>query len=502
MEILEKISDPLTYLGTLPKEKGLEESKKFVYEVLRHKPKSFGTTFIGNELKSYFGLNDDDLRNIKLLYKEQKTTFKDIGDYILKRYSIFTLRDTQEICFYRKGVYIIDKSKTYSDKRIREISKDFNFLANQAFVKEVLAYIQSQSYIDRDKIDAGNYINFQNGLLNLDTWELEPHRKDYLSIRQIPLVYDPDATCPMIEKFISEVVVPADVPIIYEWFGLSLIPETKFCKAMLFYGDGSNGKTVLLNLLADFVGIESISGESLQKLGNDKHSTANLYGKLMNICPDIPDTKLQSTAIFKQLTGDDCFLRGEEKYKPAFYFKNTARLIFSANHLPKGDIDYAFSRRWILIHFPNTFENGDKDLFDKLKPELSGLLNLALEGLQRLQSNGKFSNSKSIEETQREYILNMDSVAMFLEECTYSSGEDTEQETMHYAYTRWALANKMKSLDFNPFCKGMKEHKVEKYRFTHGSIKVPKFLNISLDDEYIKMHADLMKSNTTGAKAY
>ncbi len=511
MPILTKLANPLVYLETLSKDKGLEKSKNFVYEVLKYKPKSFATEFINTDLKDYFGLSNDELKTLNQFYKEQKVTFKDIGDYILKRIPIITLRDTQEVCYYKDGVYNVDKSQTRIKRHIRKVSDDFNYLANRAFVDETLAYIQAHSYVDRDKVDAGNYINFKNGLFNLNTWELEPHNPNYLSVRQIPLVYDPAADCPMIRKFLLEVVAPMDIPLIYEWFGLALIPETKFSKALMLYGKGSNGKTVLLNLLTVFIGEENVSGESLQMLETKSFSIANLYGKLMNIFPDLPDTKMHTTAIFKQLTGNDILIRGEEKYKSAFYFRNTARLIFSANELPKGNIDYAFSRRWILINFPNTFEeNDDKGLIKKLttEMELSGLLNLALEGLKRLQEKGKFSNSKSVEETQREYLLNADTVGMFLDECTYPPDENTEQGMMYVAYASWAKANKMKLLNENTFCKKMKEHRVEKFRFTerlgNKYIKEPKFVNISLEEECINKIKEVLKMMGTaqGAKCF
>src|SRR5208283_4253568 len=112
----------------------------------------------------------------------------------------------------------------------------------------------------------------------------------------------------------------------------------------------------------------------------------------------------------------------ENKYQDPFTFKNTAKLIFSANAIPEGKKDRAYYRRWILIRFPNNFEgeNTDKSLITKLltPEELSGFLNLALDGLKRVRENGKFSNEKSIEATQKEYEFNSDPVAAFMDECT------------------------------------------------------------------------------------
>jgi putative DNA primase/helicase len=459
----------------------LKASKDYVKKYLASLPKSKAEEIIITELKNKFQLNTAQISNVKQFYKEEsKLSFGEIGDLILKKLSIFTMEDTKEIYVYRKGVYNNKGSMAKLGTIIREVSKDYGHLASTAFVNEVIAYIQAYTFVDREYVDKGQYINFSNGLFNLSTWELEGHRKDYYSIRQIPVDYDPAATCPNIEKFLSEVVDPENIPLLYEWIGLSLIPDTKFQKALMLYGKGGNGKTVFLNLFVKFLGIENIARESLQKLETDKYSVANLYGKLMNICPDIPSNTLHTTDIFKQLAGDDHFIRGERKYQDAFSFKNTARLTFSANQLPKGNIDYAFSRRWILINFPNSFENNqDKELDNKLTPELTGLLNLALTGLKRLQENGKFSNSKSVDDTQKEYLINCDPVRMFLDECTELTDDTVSHDDMYEYYELWAEQNKIPVLKENPFCKQMKSNGVSSHRINGFDEKTQRIRKIS-----------------------
>jgi len=91
-----------------------------------------------------------------------------------------------------------------------------------------------------------------------------------------------------------------------------------------------------------------------------------------------------------------------------------------------------------LIEFPNNFEGekADKSLITKLQTpeELSGFLNLVLDGLKRLRENGKFSNEKSIEATQREYELNSNPIAAFMEERTQISDEDCDAILLYLEY--------------------------------------------------------------------
>jgi len=46
----------------------------------------------------------------------------------------------------------------------------------------------------------------------------------------------------------------------------------------------------------------------------DRYRTAKLYGKRVNICGDIPDTKMNKSEIFKKLTSGMDLIDAENKY--------------------------------------------------------------------------------------------------------------------------------------------------------------------------------------------
>lgn len=218
-------------------------------------------------------------------------------------------------------------------------------------------------------------------------------------------------------------------------------------KALLCFGPPGTGKSVLLELHERLVGPENASAESLQKIEEDKYRSANLYGKRVNICSDIPSTKIHKGEVFKKLVSGIDTVDAENKYQQSFKFKNTAKLGFSANHLPEGPKDPAWYERLCLIECLNKFrgtEKEDKHLIDKLTTdtELSGFLNLALEGLKRLIENDKFSYNKTFEETEKEYSLNSNPVAFFIEERTERSTEDMDSTMLYLHYIDWSTQNK------------------------------------------------------------
>jgi putative DNA primase/helicase len=281
--------------------------------------------------------------------------------------------------------------------------------ATTRYVADVIGHIRAFTYITRESIekDQSKYINLKNKLLNLEKWEFEAHNPEIKLISQIPVDHNEKAECPRINKFLKDVVAKSDVELLCEIAGYCLTTDCSHQKAFMLYGRGSNGKSVFLALLESLVGKANTASESLQKLEHDKYRTTKLYGKRVNICGDIPDSKMEKTEIFKKLTSGIDSIDGENKYQDSFVFKNTAKLVFSANSLPEAKSDRAYYRRWQLITFPNDFEGGteDKSLIKKLQApnELSGFLNLALDALKRLKQKGEFTNSKSIQETQREY---------------------------------------------------------------------------------------------------
>jgi putative DNA primase/helicase len=95
-------------------------------------------------------------------------------------------------------------------------------------------------------------------------------------------------------------------------------------------------------------------------LENDRFAPARLYGRLANICPDLPGSHLEDSAVFKAITGGDR-ITGELKYRDAFEFRPFARLIFSANHFPAARYgSQSYFDRWLLIPFERRFRGFER----------------------------------------------------------------------------------------------------------------------------------------------
>jgi len=368
---------------------------------------------------------------IELFFEDKEFIPKNLADFIMEDRNFITFSDTDELYVYIMGIYCPGGESLVKGLCEKYLGKE----ANTRRVNEVINHIKRSTYIKRNEIDSDiELLCVQNGILNIKTLELTPHTPNIVFLNKIPVNYNPNADCPRIKQFISEIVKESDILLIQEMIGYTLWRNYNLDKAFLLIGEGDNGKSTLLGLLAKFLGKENVSSISLQDLDTNRFAIAEFYGKLANIYADLTDRALNHTGKFKMLTGGD-IISAERKFKGQFLFNNHAKLIFSCNKVPESrDDTTAFYRRWIMINFPNKFEgeNRNPNILEGIstEEELSGLLNWALEGLRRLLKNGHFSNSITTEEIREQYIKQSNPVLAFVEDrlISDSKGEISKDE--------------------------------------------------------------------------
>lgn len=361
---------------------------------------------------------------------------------ILKKIPIKTMIDTSEIFYYENGCYN-KYGRQFLEKLICDLkSKKISIHK----IREIIEKIKINTYVNRLEFNSDLLkINLRNGIYDIEERKLIPHDPKYLFLTQLPLEYDSDATCPTIDKFFHEVLNEKDIPAIYEFFGFCLYRKNFLEKFFLLHGAGSNGKSTLLALLRNFLGVVNCSAVPIQDLVETRFAVADLYGKLANICADIPSTGLQTTGMIKTLTGSDDLLRAEFKGQNSFQFINFSKLIFSCNQIPTAwDDTDAFYKRIRIIEFSQRFFGKENlNLGNELKKELSGLFNKSIEGLERLLKNGRFTNDPSLQESKNVFLRMSNSVYAFTIDMLepYPQGVIGKQFLLQQ-YQKYCLENK------------------------------------------------------------
>lgn len=243
-------------------------------------------------------------------------------------------------------------------------------------------------------------INVKNGVLNLETMELEDHdSEEWLSTRQLPITYDPEADGSAWENVLSD-WMPEDggAELGFEWIASQIRPAFGRRKATYLKGGKSKGKSTLLrNLVEGVFGAESVEHMTLQELDGDPFAKADLFGAAVNVCADLPASRLEGTSVFKRITGGDR-MSAQKKYQDRFNFTPHCHLIFSGNvPIRAPQAGAPFWDRWLVIPFegdefdPSSDEHIPQDELDALlqePEELSALLNELLRVMERVREDG------------------------------------------------------------------------------------------------------------------
>ena len=291
--------------------------------------------------------------------------------------------------------------------RVRKILADHMELEwSPTRVNDILTWFRDSSprLWDAPPLDR---VNVLNGILNLESGDLEPHSEDFLSPVQINAEWDPEAECPFIDQFVQQVFPDDSGDIFYQLAGLFMVPDSRFRKAVLLLGPSATGKSLALTLLRTFLGPDNVSNVPLHDLTAGSFSIAELRGSLLNISADVPERDFDDTALFKQITdGRLAVIRAPRKFRDPIEFQPFTRLIASANRVPHStDSSLGYLRRWTVVPFDTEFKDRDFDhtLLDMMTTpqELSGLLNRAVEGYRKMIATGEITRERKHGRGQR-----------------------------------------------------------------------------------------------------
>ena len=186
---------------------------------------------------------------------------------------------------YEDGCYHLcsdDRMKGYIKKFITDYDESF---LQMKHVDEVYKQINTDLNILNSTLlnQDENIINFQNGILNLDTMELQPHSPDILSTIQIPCNWNgADAPTPVFDSFMDSFTEGReDVrKLLLQFMGvcISNIKGWRLKKALFLIGEGDTGKSQLKGLTERLLGAGNHIGIDLDRI-EARFGTSAIYGK-------------------------------------------------------------------------------------------------------------------------------------------------------------------------------------------------------------------------------
>jgi putative DNA primase/helicase len=321
-------------------------------------------------------------------------------------------------------------------------------------------------------------INLQNGTYEVTEkgGRLREHRKEDFITYSLPFEYDPTATAPLFSKYLNRVLPDiSSQQVLQDFHGYIFTKNLKLEKSLILFGGGQNGKSVQYEVTSALLGEHNVSTKSLGDLvnndsGNDNR--AKLKDKLVNYGSEISSGNMDVDMFKRLVSGEPVSAR--EKYKTSFDLRNNCKFIFNANKLP-SNIEHteAYFRRFLIIPYEQTIPDSEKDpeLHTKIiNNELPGVLNWALEGLNRLLVNKKFSECNASKDALNLYKKESNSVAMMVEDEGFIDGRGADKDycvptaSLYSIYRDYCMESGLRPLSKNNFSKELKLLGFEPYR--------------------------------------
>lgn len=272
--------------------------------------------------------------------------------------------------------------------------------------------------------------------------------KNYYCSHALACAYDPTAARPMFDAFLEK-VLPDEVvrARVQEYVGYTLLSDSRFQRAALWLGSGANGKGVLSNIIqALHARVQSIQLDSTSRFALSSAFSASLL-----VADELPARKLDEAKLKTLIAGEPLFI--DIKMQAPITTHVTAKLLVLGNNFPVvDDSSEGFWRRWDIVPFDVTIPEGERDprLAERIKEhEMAGVLNWALEGLQRLLKREGFEVEapESMKRALSKAKSVTNDVTGWLSQrvASVSGAPALPKSTVYSDYCRWCMAN-----DFQP----------------------------------------------------
>ena len=304
----------------------------------------------------------------------------------------------------------------------------------------------SQVELDQDKYLLGT----PNGVVNLKTGGLIDNSKNSMITKQAGTAYDRNAKCPKWLKFVDEITDGNKELANYlkRIVGYSLTGDTREHKLFFLHGFGANGKSVFVTTIQDLLGDYSmqtpVSTIMTKGRGSINNDIARLRGARFVATTETEEGSRFNESEVKLIIGGD-IIAARFLHQNYFEYKPQFTLWISGNHKPVPGDSYSIWRRIILIPFDVRFsgDKKDKGLARKLRGELPGILNWAVEGCLEWQDKG-LKTPQVILDATKDYQTEMDRINSWMQDCCIDKASNhcsTTASDLYKSYKGWADDN-------------------------------------------------------------
>lgn len=344
---------------------------------------------------------------------------------------------------YRKAGESIDTA------RRRTIAGLARALESRRKQSDLLAAARCRVVVSHTDLDKGRFLlNASNGTIDLSTGTLRPHARLDLLTHDTEIPYSPDTAAPLWERFLFEIFAGDTdlIRFVQRAVGYSLTGDVREQVLLICHGNGSNGKSVFLNIVRKLLGKLALQAapDLLMADRHRRHPTeqADLFGKRLVVCQETAEGRRFNESLVKQLTGGDA-ITARRMFEDNWTFEPTHKLWLATNHRPEiRGTDHAIWRRIRLIPFNVQFsDDGDhkKDpgMEAKLTAELPGIMAWGVRGCLDWQREG-LRSPEAVKAATANYQQEQDVLAAWLADCCIvKRTADAKAADLYASYADW-----------------------------------------------------------------
>lgn len=339
---------------------------------------------------------------------------------------------------------------------------------SQARINAVSSMLEDDLYIPDRKIsemetEFADYINLKNGLFNLNTFELEPHRPEMYLTNQLDFAFDPDADCPHFRQFLKTSITNDEgnpdydmILLLREFMAYSMTAKTDLKASLWLVGVPDSGKSTIIAFLRSLMGNlhETID---LGQLATNRFLLAGIVGKRVVTFTEADGTAFLPDALYKTLVGGKDEIYVDVKNKPGIAFVPICKVVWAMNGAPRiNDRSGATFNRLRVVLFDKTIplDRQTSNLDDLLNREKAGVFNVLMSDYRRLRESHMFTRSERSIRWVEQYKRENDTELVYVsEQLDYNPAERITGQDLYNDYRQWCEQSGFKSKNITQVAK-------------------------------------------------
>jgi len=302
--------------------------------------------------------------------------------------------------------------------------------------------------VSPQEMDADPYLlNFLNGTLNLQSFQLMPHSSEHMITKLVHANYNPKARCPRFHLFMERILGPLS-GYVQKAIGYSLTGVTSEKAVFLCYGKTNSAKTTFLELFrylfeeySTLIMVDALTFREHED-NNSKADLADLRGARFVMTSETEEGQRLKEGKLKRITQGQGLIKSVRKYENPIEFPETHKLWLDCNHKPViHGTDDAIWRRLRLIPFERPL--ADSEIDDQLpmklrEHETEGIIAWAVQGTRAWQKE-RLGHIAQVDAATNEWRSEMDTLGAFRQSrCLESPMVSIQGAPLYEEYQRWA----------------------------------------------------------------